>query len=145
MNNELNKLRKQFYEFIAQNKELFDIRFWESDEDSNPRFYGIQIQVPEIFSSDNNRPLLEKVEILFTIDFAQLRLAYDNLIVPEAQIKVEYDLSTAKFTYEFLEREWHNIILHLKAFNQQEDNYNEIAKLFQKYRGGFVGKEKYGI
>lgn len=35
MNNELNKLRKQFYEFIVQNKELFYIRFWESDEDSD--------------------------------------------------------------------------------------------------------------
>lgn len=144
MNNELNKLRKQFYEFIAQNKELFYIRFWESDEDSDFRFYGISIQVPDASSTDSNRPLLEEIQILFTIDFAQLRLAYDNLIVPEAECKVEYDLSTAKFTFKFLEREWHNIIMHLCAFNQQEDNYNEIAKLVQKYRGAFLGEE-FGI
>jgi hypothetical protein len=141
MSNNLNKLRKSFYEFILQNKELFQILFWESDEDSDPRFYGIQFKVPEAWSTDNNRPLLETIEILFKIDFAQLRLAYDNLIVPDAESKVEYDLATAKFTFSFFEREWHNIIMHLYAFNQQEDNYNEIAKLVHKYRGAFVGEE----
>lgn len=144
MNNNLNKLRKSFYEFVAQNKELFDIRFWESDEDSDVRFYGIDLQVPEIFSTDNNRPLYERISIAFKVDFALLSLAYEKLIVPEAQFKVKYDLSTTEGTFSFFENEWHNIIMHLRAFNQQEDNYDEIAKLVQERRGGFVG-EKYDI
>jgi hypothetical protein len=36
------------------------------------------------------------------------------------------------------------IINHLKIFNEREDNYEEIAKLVDKYSGGIVA-EKFGI
>jgi hypothetical protein len=144
MNNDLNQSRKSFYEFVAQNKELFATIVFEMGVDSDEGIYEIQLQIPESFYTNNNRPLYERLSIAFKVDFAQLSLAYKELIVPEGQVKVEYDLSTTEGTFDFIEREWHNIIMHLGAFNQQQDNYDEIAKLVQKNRGGFVGA-KFGI
>jgi hypothetical protein len=141
MNNDLNTYKKLFYNFITINNQLFDSKVSETERNADLRTYRIELQVPV---DDNDQPLSEKIEILFEINFAQLFSAYQKLIVPKDQFKIEYDLSTDEGSLLFFQRKWHQIITHLRAFNQEKDDYNEIARLAHQGRGYIKGR-KYGL
>ena len=136
MNNDLNTYRKLFYNLITKNNRLFDSKVSETERNGDFRTYRIELQIPD---ACKDQSLSEKIEILFEINFAQLYSAYQKLIVPKDQIKIENDLSTDEGTLMFFQRKWHQIIAHLRAFNQVKDDYDEIAKLTHQSRGSIRG------
>lgn len=144
MNNELYTYKNKFYKLITENIQLFDATINEQERKSEWRIYKIQLQVKDVFGDVKDKPLQEKIEILFEINFARLISAYQALIVPNNQVKIDFDLSTEEGVQLFFQRKWQEIIFHLKAFNQDEDNYEEIAKLVQVARGSIAGT-KYGL
>jgi hypothetical protein len=144
MNNELYTYKNKFYKFIAENRNLFDVTINEQERKSDWRIYKIQLQVSDISGDVKDKPLQEKIEILFEINFVMLISAYQELIVPNNQVKIDFDLSTEEGVQLFFQRKWQEIIFHLRAFNQEEDSYEKIAKLVQVARGSITAT-KYGL
>jgi|688.fasta_scaffold617237_2 hypothetical protein len=141
MNNDLNTYKKLFYNYITKNNLLFDSKVSETERNSDFRTYRIELQIPD---AHKDQSLSEKIEILFEINFAQLFSAYQKMIAPKDQIKIEYNLSTDEGSLLFFQRKWHQIITHLRAFNQDKDDYDEIAKLAHRGRG-YISGRKFGL
>jgi hypothetical protein len=85
------------------------------------------------------------IDLYIAINFKELNKAYDELEIDSNSKILKGHLHEHKGIYEFMERYWDKVILHLKEFNQDEDNYIEIAKLAHSYRGGIIGTGVYGI
>jgi hypothetical protein len=142
-NQEFLSTYRNFFLFISENREFFDIRINESEDDSHLHFYAFQIQINENIVSFY--PTYLKMEFFVIINFDELGKAYNNLDVDSDKKILQGRISKTAGFFEFFQREWHNIIKYLQEFNQTEDNYTEIAKLLNNFRGGIIGRDSFGI
>ena len=116
---------KEFIQFISKNIENFGIRINQSEADSDIDSYKIQI-----YLRDNSlvfKPNHFTIEFSIVINFKDLNKAYDELEIDVNSKILKGHFHEHNGIYKFMERYWDKVILHLKEFNQDEDNYIEIG------------------
>ena len=158
MNQIFQDIQKNLFLKISQNKKGLKIKKTHYDNDYG--IYLVEIILPKYDEEKGTPDVIIHFEII--LDFNKLTQHYNQLKLefPDKTylhiIEIpEFDPATMIYDFddkfyfsdafeEFLDHDWHNIILHLKAFNYQADNYEEIAKLLNNFRGGISAKD-YGI
>ena len=136
-NRDFLAIYRNIFLFISENEEMFYVQINESDDDSETPFYAFQIYLKANIVPFY--PLHLKMEFLVSINFDELKKAYESLDEEQNLKYLKDGISKSPGFLVFMEREWYNVIMYLKEFNQVNDNYNEIAKLLHKYRGAIVG------
>jgi len=84
---------------------------------------------------------LTSFSLKFEINHKLLWSEYQKL---EGNKSFETNITEEERFIEFIKTGYNEIIKHLKSFNSSKDDYQNIAKLFENYRGG-IGLHKYGI
>jgi hypothetical protein len=147
MNNKLQNALPGFYQFIADNKDSFVVRFSESEQpESDTRFYNITLYLPE--DIQNQAPEMKfftiSLEMMVELDFDRLQQEFNKQMKVHGTILEDLSSSKASIPmFQIFEREWPTLLTYLKHFNQKSDDYDEIAKMIYNHRGFFL--DRFGL
>ncbi|MFM7016085.1 MAG: hypothetical protein ACKOX3_07145 [Bacteroidota bacterium] len=158
LNQELIELQKSLFATIASKSKEWEICKTYYDTDNG--IYCLDIALPNYFKNEGLPNSILQIQIALdfkkiTENYHLLKIKYPENVGLSIQKIIDFDPATMNYDFDekfyfskafeaFLHGNWHKIISHLKQFNFESDNYEEIAHLLHLYRGGVIGN-KFGL
>jgi hypothetical protein len=132
-NYEIINVYKSIFKAVSQNKNLFIFQINEMGS-PEPNIESFQIWIDTIEEIEIvNNPVSLNLIFYIWINFEFLTKEYTKLFQPNNSDVEELIMTKQSTNFcNFLQKEWFNVIQHLKAFNHNADNYAEIAILLNK-------------
>jgi len=121
-------------QFISQHRALFDVVVRQTAEFAGIRHYIAKVTLPGKLSGSILMPSEQCLTIYFQIDFNRLRAACGVLIASKGEELQWLEQAEGAEMQDLIEQNWPEVMVYLKDYNGEQDNYSALAELILRKR-----------